>query len=212
MEGSCNISGGELLHLMSGNLSYQIEHHIFPDLPSNRYKEVSPRVQEICERYGIEYTTGPLWKQYGQVVRRITRFAFPGRAKNEQREIDPQRTSQRNPRVHEAADAKDRRKASGVRAAGARKAAPVKSRPPGDEAALRRRARAPAPPAPRPSPRPPSVRRPSQRAGRPAGTGVSVARARLRSGRALLPLGHVPSGVAGRAGGGDPPVVRQDPG
>ncbi len=77
MEGSCNISGGELLHLMSGNLSYQIEHHIFPDLPSNRYKEISPRVQEICERYGVEYSTGPLWKQYGQTLKRIARFALP---------------------------------------------------------------------------------------------------------------------------------------
>jgi NADPH-dependent stearoyl-CoA 9-desaturase len=120
MEGSCNISGGELLHLMSGNLSFQIEHHIYPDLPSNRYKEVSPRVQEICERYGIAYTTGPLWKQYGQVLRRITRFAFPGGAGSEQREVDPQRTSQRNPRVPESADARDRRAASGVRSAGMR--------------------------------------------------------------------------------------------
>jgi linoleoyl-CoA desaturase len=125
MEGSCNISGGELLHLMSGNLSYQIEHHIYPDLPSNRYKEVSPRVQEICERYGIEYTTGPLWKQYGQVMRRITRFAFPGGAKSEQRQVDPERTSQRNPRIAESADARDRRKASGVGAGGVRPA-PVK--------------------------------------------------------------------------------------
>jgi len=82
MEGSCNISGGPLLHLMSGNLSYQIEHHIFPDLPSNRYKEVAPRVQEICERYGIPYSTGPLHKQYGQVLKKIVRFAFPGGPKS----------------------------------------------------------------------------------------------------------------------------------
>ncbi|MBJ7470464.1 MAG: acyl-CoA desaturase [Solirubrobacteraceae bacterium] len=78
MEGSCNISGGPLLHLMSGNLSYQVEHHIFPDMPSNRYAEVAPRVQEICERYGIPYSTGPLHKQYAQVVKKIVRFAFPG--------------------------------------------------------------------------------------------------------------------------------------
>ena len=44
---------------MTGNLSHQIEHHLFPDLPSNRYAEVAAKVQEICERYGLPYTTGP---------------------------------------------------------------------------------------------------------------------------------------------------------
>ena len=39
--GSCNISGGRLFHVLSGNLSHQIEHHLFPDMPSNRYPEVS---------------------------------------------------------------------------------------------------------------------------------------------------------------------------
>ena len=60
MLGSANISGSKALHIMSGNLSHQIEHHLFPDLPSNRYGEIAPRVQEICERYGLTYTTGPL--------------------------------------------------------------------------------------------------------------------------------------------------------
>lgn len=78
MEGSCNIDGGPLMHLMSGNLSYQIEHHLFPDLPSNRYQEIAPRVREICERYGIPYSSGPLHKQYGQVLKKIVRFALPG--------------------------------------------------------------------------------------------------------------------------------------
>ena len=75
--GSANISGGPLLDLMSGNLSYQIEHHVFPDLPSNRYAEVAPRVKELCERYGLPYVTGSLPRQFGSVVRRICRFALP---------------------------------------------------------------------------------------------------------------------------------------
>ncbi|MFI7744911.1 fatty acid desaturase family protein, partial [Kocuria rhizosphaericola] len=41
MIGSANISGSRLMHLMTGNLSFQIEHHLFPDLPSNRYAEVA---------------------------------------------------------------------------------------------------------------------------------------------------------------------------
>ena len=63
---------------MTGNLSHQIEHHLFPDLPSNRYAEIAPRVQEICERYGLPYNTGSLPRQYGKVLRKIARLAFPG--------------------------------------------------------------------------------------------------------------------------------------
>jgi fatty acid desaturase len=79
MMGSANLTGGPLFHLMSGNLSFQIEHHLFPDLPSNRYSEISPKVQALCEEFGIEYTTGPLWKQYLQVLNRINRLALPSR-------------------------------------------------------------------------------------------------------------------------------------
>src|SRR3546814_9918342 len=50
--GSANISGGKLLHLMSGNLSNQIEHNLFPDLPARRYPQIAEEVREICERYG----------------------------------------------------------------------------------------------------------------------------------------------------------------
>jgi fatty acid desaturase len=78
MLGSCNIDGPPLLHLMSGNLSYQIEHHLFPDVPSNRYAEIAPRVREICERYGLPYTSGSLPRQYSQVIKRVLRLALPG--------------------------------------------------------------------------------------------------------------------------------------
>ena len=44
MLGSANISGSKAMHIMTGNLSFQIEHHLFPDLPSNRYKEIAPKV------------------------------------------------------------------------------------------------------------------------------------------------------------------------
>jgi linoleoyl-CoA desaturase len=76
--GSCNLDGGPLFHLMTGNLSYQIEHHLFPDLPSNRYAEIAPRVRDLCERYDLPYTSGPLHRQYTSVVRRILRLALPG--------------------------------------------------------------------------------------------------------------------------------------
>jgi fatty acid desaturase len=76
--GSANISGGPLMHLMTGNLSHQIEHHLFPDLPSNRYAELAPKVRAICSEFGLPYTTGPLLKQYGSMWKRVLRYSLPG--------------------------------------------------------------------------------------------------------------------------------------
>jgi fatty acid desaturase len=76
--GSCNLEGGRLFHLMSGNLSFQIEHHLFPDLPSNRYAEIAPKVRAVCERHGLPYNSGRLGRQYRSVYRKVLRLAFPG--------------------------------------------------------------------------------------------------------------------------------------
>jgi NADPH-dependent stearoyl-CoA 9-desaturase len=77
MLGSANISGGPLLHLMTGNLSFQVEHHLYPDLPSNRYAEIAPKVQEICERYGLPYVSGPLPKQVASAWMKVLRLSLP---------------------------------------------------------------------------------------------------------------------------------------
>ncbi len=76
--GAANIDGGPLFHLLAGNLSFQVEHHLYPDMPSSRYAEIAPRVRDICHRYGLPYNTGPLHKQLGAVHRTILRLAFPG--------------------------------------------------------------------------------------------------------------------------------------
>lgn len=76
--GSANITGGPLFHILSGNLSHQIEHHLFPDLPSNRYAEIAPRIRELCEKYGLPYNAGPLSRQIGSTWKKIFRLALPG--------------------------------------------------------------------------------------------------------------------------------------
>jgi len=76
--GSANIEGSKVFHILSGNLSHQIEHHLFPDLPSNRYGELAPRVRAICEQYGIPYNSRSFSRQFGSVIRRIARRALPG--------------------------------------------------------------------------------------------------------------------------------------
>jgi NADPH-dependent stearoyl-CoA 9-desaturase len=79
MQGSANIEGGRLLHILSGHLSHQIEHHLFPDMPAPRYAEIAPRVRAICEKYGIPYNSGSLLRQYGSVLKTVFRHALPPR-------------------------------------------------------------------------------------------------------------------------------------
>lgn len=74
---SCNIEGGSVFNVMTGHLGFQIEHHLFPGLPSNRYPEISIRVQDICRHYGLHYATGSLRRQYGTVLKTILRLARP---------------------------------------------------------------------------------------------------------------------------------------
>ncbi len=97
MLGSANLTGSRLFHLLSGNLSHQIEHHLFPDIPAHRYAEIATEVRDICERYGLPYNTGPLHKQFGSVVKKICRLALPGHKPTSSPEPDPERLADRQP-------------------------------------------------------------------------------------------------------------------
>ena len=77
MLGSANISGGKALHFMTGNLSHQIEHHLFPDLPSNRYAQIAPQVRALFEKYGLSYTTGSLPRQVASAWKKVIRLSLP---------------------------------------------------------------------------------------------------------------------------------------
>jgi len=79
--GSANISGSRLFHIMTGNLSHQIEHHLFPDIPARRYPEVALEVKGLCEKYGLQYNTGRLSKQLFSVARQIIKYAKPPKDK-----------------------------------------------------------------------------------------------------------------------------------
>jgi len=75
--GSSNFEIGPLGQVLSGHLGYQIEHHLFPNIPAWRYPEMAPRVREICERHGLAYKTGSLGSQFGSAMRRLVHFALP---------------------------------------------------------------------------------------------------------------------------------------
>ncbi len=77
MLGSANISGSKALHTMTGNLSHQIEHHLFPDLPSNRYAEIAPKVQALFEKYELTYLTRPMPAQVYSAWHKVVRLSLP---------------------------------------------------------------------------------------------------------------------------------------
>jgi linoleoyl-CoA desaturase len=79
--GSSNFEASRIVHLLSGHLGFQIEHHLFPNIPAWRYPEMAPRVREICERHGLPYSTKPLAAQFTSAMRRLVRHALPTRAK-----------------------------------------------------------------------------------------------------------------------------------
>ena len=75
--GSGNFSGGIWTHILSGHLSHQIEHHLYPDLPAWRYRELGPKVQDICAQYGIPYQIDTLPNQLKTVAVNTVKYALP---------------------------------------------------------------------------------------------------------------------------------------
>jgi len=85
MLGSGNISGSKAMHVMTGNLSHQIEHHLYPDMPSNRYAEIAPRIRDLMERYDLPYVTGNLWKQSASVYVKVAQLSLPNKVEGRRR-------------------------------------------------------------------------------------------------------------------------------
>jgi fatty acid desaturase len=101
MLGSANFNAGPLMAFMSGNLCYQIEHHLFPDLPSNRYAEIAVRVRELCEKYDLPYTTGSIGRQYWQSFWTILKLALPDKLLKATSEDAPETNSELKFRMRE---------------------------------------------------------------------------------------------------------------
>ncbi|KQV67746.1 fatty acid desaturase [Nocardioides sp. Root122] len=85
MLGSADISGPWLLHVLCGNLSHQIEHHVFPDLPSNRYREVAGPVRQVFEDHGLAYHSAPLLRQVASAWHKVVRMSVPPRRRRRMR-------------------------------------------------------------------------------------------------------------------------------
>jgi NADPH-dependent stearoyl-CoA 9-desaturase len=111
MLGTANFRAGPVLAFMTGNLCYQIEHHLYPDLPSNRYPEIAERVRALCVAYDLPYTTGSLLRQYLLTVRTICKLALPDRFLSASSDDAPETASEN--KFRHAGTRKDRSRVGG---------------------------------------------------------------------------------------------------
>jgi linoleoyl-CoA desaturase len=95
MLGSANFDAGPALRFMSGNLCHQIEHHLYPDLPSNRLHEIAVRVREVCDKYDLPYTTGSFLVQYGKTWRTLAKLSLPNKYLLDDADDAPETRSER---------------------------------------------------------------------------------------------------------------------
>jgi fatty acid desaturase len=73
---SRNISGGQLVATGMGGLNYQIEHHLFPSMPSVNLRRARPVVQAFCAERGVDYTETTLVGSYRIVLRYLQRVGL----------------------------------------------------------------------------------------------------------------------------------------
>ena len=67
--GSVNYhTGTDLVDYAQIWLNYQIEHHLFPDLPMTKYQELQPKVKALCEEHGIPYVQESVFKRFWKMV------------------------------------------------------------------------------------------------------------------------------------------------
>ena len=64
--------------VLCGGLDRQIEHHLFPQLPPQRLREIAPEVRAACQRHGIAYRTGSWGRILGLALRNIGRLSSEG--------------------------------------------------------------------------------------------------------------------------------------
>ncbi|MEU8076686.1 acyl-CoA desaturase [Catellatospora citrea] len=78
---SRNVSGGRLLDLVLGGLNHQIEHHLFPNMPTPNLRRAKPIVRAYCAEIGVPYAESGLVASYRQALTHLHRVGAPLRAR-----------------------------------------------------------------------------------------------------------------------------------
>jgi fatty acid desaturase len=73
---SRNISGGPLVWTGMGGLNFQIEHHLFPSMPSVNLRRARPVVRAFCAERDVSYTETTLVQSYRIVLRYLQKVGL----------------------------------------------------------------------------------------------------------------------------------------
>ncbi len=65
------------LTVLHDAVNNHIEHHLFPDIPGNRLRELGPEVQEILKKYGLPYSTTPFREALNDLFKGIVVGSIP---------------------------------------------------------------------------------------------------------------------------------------
>jgi fatty acid desaturase len=76
---SRNIRGGRFTDFAMGGLNYQIEHHLFPNMPRPNLRHAQPLVRAFCDEHGVTYTETSLMGSYAVVVRYLNAVGLRAR-------------------------------------------------------------------------------------------------------------------------------------
>jgi fatty acid desaturase len=60
-----------------GGLNYQIEHHLFPNMPRTNLRRSQPMIREYCELAGLPYVEEGLVESYAQALRHLHAVGAP---------------------------------------------------------------------------------------------------------------------------------------
>jgi fatty acid desaturase len=74
---SRNVAGSRLVDVVLGGLNYQIEHHLFPNMPRPNLRRAQPLVREFCRQHELAYTEASLVGSYAQALRHLHAVGAP---------------------------------------------------------------------------------------------------------------------------------------
>ena len=74
---SRNVAGSRLVDLLLGGLNYQIEHHLFPNMPRPNLRRAQPLIRAFCHQHGLAYTEASLFGSYAEALRHLHTVGAP---------------------------------------------------------------------------------------------------------------------------------------
>ena len=74
---SRNVTGSRLVDWLLGGLNYQIEHHLFPNMPRPNLRRAQPLIRAFCRQHGLAYVEASMFGSYAEAVRHLHAVGAP---------------------------------------------------------------------------------------------------------------------------------------